>query len=296
MFRFAIKRSTKTVVERFSLSALIWSVLLCGAMLSPLSLAKGQASVSNTANRPDPDILLINVYKDLAANHLKAALLKADALVAAYPNFRLGHLIRGDLLLMHTRPITSLGGASNAPADKLKDLRDEAAVRLKSLSKKPDADMIPRALLQLREDQKFVLLVDAKQSRLYVYQHQNGRFKFMTDYYVSQGKLGVNKLKAGDQKTPLGVYYITSTGTLDYSCQNVGTPQCGGSTLAAIRVGSPSQTASISIGGSTSGPTQINKTQSSAGHQPPYKNWNNSRNQRQAEEHYEKLVCERGWG
>src|SRR4029077_15354691 len=26
---------------------------------------------------------------------------------------------------------------------------------------------------------------------------------------ISQGKLGVNKLKEGDQKTPLGVYYIT---------------------------------------------------------------------------------------
>jgi murein L,D-transpeptidase YafK len=33
--------------------------------------------------------------------------------------------------------------------------------------------------------------------------------KFVTDYYISQGKLGINKLKEGDQKTPIGVYYIT---------------------------------------------------------------------------------------
>ena len=49
-----------------------------------------------------------------------------------------------------------------------------------------------------------------------------------------------------------GIYYITSTGTLHYSCQSVGTPQCGGSTLAVIRVGNPSQTASVAITGNTS--------------------------------------------
>ncbi len=185
-------------------------LLLCGAILSPCSWAKNKGDANVRSNRPDPDVLLISVYKDLAENHLQAAQLKADALVESYPNFRLGHLIRGDLLLMHTHPVTSLGGASNASADKLKDLRDEAMVRLKSLSQKPDVDMIPLALLQLREDQKYALVVDAKQSRLYVYQHENGQIKFVTDYYVSQGKLGVNKLKAGDQKTPLGVYYITS--------------------------------------------------------------------------------------
>lgn len=54
-------------------------------------------------------MLLIGVYKELAANNLRKAQSKADALVEAYPNFRLGHLIRGDLLLMHTRPVTTLG-------------------------------------------------------------------------------------------------------------------------------------------------------------------------------------------
>ena len=83
-------------------------------------------------------------------------------------------------------------------------------VRLKSLRERPDASLLPRAILQLRDDQKFALLVDAKRSRMYVYQNVHGSLKFVTDYYISQGKLGVNKLREGDQKTPLGVYYITS--------------------------------------------------------------------------------------
>lgn len=52
--------------------------------------------------------------------------------------------------------------------------------------------------------------------------------------------------------TTAGIYYITSTGTLDFSCQNISTPLCDVSTLAAIRVGNPSQTADVAITGDAS--------------------------------------------
>lgn len=157
-----------------------------------------------------PEQMLIEVYKALGANKLRDAQARADALVAAYPTFRLGQLIRGDLLLMHTHQVTSLGQGSGASAEALKNLRQEAMVRLKSLRERPDPEQMPRAILELRNDQKYALIVDARRSRLYVYQNVGGRPKFVTDYYISQGKLGVNKLREGDQKTPVGVYYITS--------------------------------------------------------------------------------------
>jgi murein L,D-transpeptidase YafK len=174
---------------------------------SPASPVKAQAVPA--VGKPDPEVMLIEVYKELAANKLRQAQRKADALVEAYPNFRLGHLIRGDLLLMHTRPVATFGAATNAPEDKLKNLRDEAMVRLKYLRERPDPNLVPRVVLQLRDDQKHVLVVDASRSRLYVYENQRSQLKFVTDYYISQGKLGVHKLKEGDQKTPIGVYYIT---------------------------------------------------------------------------------------
>jgi murein L,D-transpeptidase YafK len=62
----------------------------------------------------------------------------------------------------------------------------------------------------MRKDQKQIIVVDAKRSRLFLYEHQNGELKLVTDYYVSQGKFGIDKYKEGDQKTPIGVYYITS--------------------------------------------------------------------------------------
>lgn len=159
--------------------------------------------------RADPDQMLIEVYKDLGARHLRDALSKADALVAAYPNFQLGHLIRGDLLLMQTQVVDRIGAVSGAAPEALTDLRMEAMARMKALSERPDPSRVPRSVLQLRPDQKKVLVVDAHRSRLYVYENRQGELRFQQDFYVSQGKLGTSKQREGDQKTPLGVYYIT---------------------------------------------------------------------------------------
>ncbi len=176
------------------------------------SIAPARPTVPSTpaGDTSDPDSMLIAVYKLLAQNQLSAAQTLADNLVAAYPTFRLGYLVQGDLFLMHNTAVTTFGAVKNAPPDKLKDLRDEARARIKSLSERPDPNLLPRAILQLRDDQKHAFVVDAKRSRLYVYENQAGHLKFMTDYYITQGKLGVEKSKEGDQKTPLGVYYITS--------------------------------------------------------------------------------------
>ena len=197
-----------TRVVSFGLSCVLASG--CALISLPASATSpAVAAAASALNKPDPEVLLIEVFKALGANNLQRATAEVDKLVEYYPNFRLGQLVRGDILLMHTRPVTTLG-AVRGPEDKLKNLREEAKVRLQSLRERPDPDLVPRAVLQLREDQHHVLVVDAKRSRLYVYENRGGELKFVTDYYVSQGRLGVNKMKAGDQKTPVGVYYITS--------------------------------------------------------------------------------------
>lgn len=162
------------------------------------------------SEQPEPDTLLIAVYDALSANRLKEAQTQADKLVSIYPNFRLGHLIRGDLLSMHTGTVRTFGAVQNAPADKIKDLREEAIMRLQSRRKRPPIDSVPRFVLQLMDQQKIVLIVDAKKSRLYVYEKQGEHLRLRTDYYITQGKLGTHKTMEGDQKTPIGVYYITS--------------------------------------------------------------------------------------
>lgn len=181
-----------------------------GSVASSSALAPPANTVGAAAIKPDPEALLIDIYKDLGADRLHQAQAKADALVAAYPTFRLGHLVRGDLLLMHARPVRNFGAMADGPSDKLKELRDEAMVRIRSLQEKPDPALIPKPVLQLGEDQKNVLVVDTTRSRLYVYENQGGDLKYVSDYYISQGRLGANKTKSGDQRTPIGVYYINN--------------------------------------------------------------------------------------
>jgi len=199
-----------------SLPLVFVRLLLSTAMAMPSALALASSSsippqsTPSELRKPDPEALLIEIYKDLGRNRLQEAQSKADALVAAYPNFRLGQLVRGDLLLMHARPVTSFGQINDAPAAKLKDLRAEAMVRLHSLQERPNPDLIPQPVLQVSEDQKNVLVVDTTRARMYVYENQGGQLKLMTDYYISHGRFGVNKSREGDQRTPIGVYYVNS--------------------------------------------------------------------------------------
>ncbi|HEX2531908.1 MAG TPA: L,D-transpeptidase [Burkholderiaceae bacterium] len=187
---------------------LFWFLAGSGWAIWLPSLAKKPEPAAAVA-KPDPESMLIEIYKHLGASRLRDAEAKANELVQAYPDFRLGQLIRGDLLLMRTRPVTTLG-AVNGSKEKLGNLREEAMARLQSFRERPHPGVVPRAILRLREDQKHALVVDAKRSRLYVYENRRGQLKLTTDYYISQGKLGVNKLKPGGRKTPIGVYYITS--------------------------------------------------------------------------------------
>jgi hypothetical protein len=52
---------------------------------------------------------------DIEQSRLGSALEKVDALLVGYPNFRLAHLIRGDLLLARARPLVSFGNPQDAP-------------------------------------------------------------------------------------------------------------------------------------------------------------------------------------
>ncbi len=158
-----------------------------------------------------PEPLLANILAQIEQKRLDAALQQTDELLKAYPNFRLAHLIKGDLLLARTRPIKTFGNAVNPPQEKIADLREEALARLKAYREKPPENYVPRYLLQMEADQKYAIVVDTQKARLYLYQNENGTPRFVADYYISHGKLGTDKSREGDKKTPIGVYHVTGS-------------------------------------------------------------------------------------
>lgn len=155
------------------------------------------------------EIKLARSLQAVGSNRLDVALNEVDSLLKRNPNFKLAQLMKGDLLLARTRPLADFGNAPNAPRDQLQDLREEARVRLQRAQQQPPI-AVPKYLWQLDEQQRYAVVVDTSQSTLYLYENVNGEARYVTDYYVSIGKQGSGKSNEGDQKTPLGVYFVES--------------------------------------------------------------------------------------
>ena len=186
-------------------------LVACAIGLAVLAQAAGERRPGPSASEAGPEPLLVQVFAEIEGNRLDRALELTDALLAEYPNFRLGHLIKGDLLLARTRPLTTFGNVAGAPPEQVAELRDEAIARLRGYREKPAPDAVPRYLLQMPVEQKHALVVDTRRSRLYVYGNDGGIPRLVTDYYITQGKLGAEKMREGDKKTPIGVYHVTAS-------------------------------------------------------------------------------------
>jgi murein L,D-transpeptidase YafK len=147
-------------------------------------------------------------------NHLDVALNEVDSLLKINPNFKLAQLVRGDLLLARARPISNFGDAPNASHGQIQDLREEANARLQRVQQQQPV-AIPKYLWQLSPKQRYAVVVDTDKSTLYLYENVKGEPRYVADFYISVGKKGSDKVTEGDQKTPLGVYFVNSHLTRD---------------------------------------------------------------------------------
>jgi murein L,D-transpeptidase YafK len=159
----------------------------------------------------EPEVQLVKSLDEIRNMRLENALTEIDRVISAYPNFRLAHLVKGDLLTARTRPLPQLGAAEDAPVDALDDLREEARARFARRQAEPPRELAPRYLLQMPREQRHALVVDTAKSTMYVYENREGEARYVANYYVSIGKEGMDKLREGDNKTPLGVYNITGS-------------------------------------------------------------------------------------
>jgi len=157
---------------------------------------------------------LIEVYKLIGQARNREALAKADSLVEDFPHFQLAQLVHGDLLAALTRPIKTFGDVPDAMAINarpvLAELREESQRRVRALRERPLPGTVPSQFLAISQKSKHAIAVDASRSRLYLFENTANGLNLIADYYISVGKAGTAKAVEGDQRTPLGVYYITS--------------------------------------------------------------------------------------
>ncbi|WP_309679996.1 L,D-transpeptidase family protein [Polaromonas sp.] len=178
------------------------------------SHAAARSPVRHEVRDGEPEARLIEVYKLIGQADSRQALRKAENLVRDHPNFQLAQLVYGDLLSGQTRPLRTLGDVpdttAKSAAQQLAELREESQLRLRALRERPPSGAIPSQFLALSPRSRHAIAVDASRSRLYLFENGSDGLKLVADYYISVGKLGIEKNVEGDQRTPLGVYFITS--------------------------------------------------------------------------------------
>lgn len=169
---------------------------------------------------------LIEIYQLIGNAQHREAMKQAESLVRDHPNFQLAHLVHGDLLSQQTRPVRRLGDVPDtqamAASTQLTALREESRRRLLALTERPPEGALPTQFLTLAPQTRHAIAIDASRSRLYLFENLNPargageadrapRLKLLGDFYISVGLSGIEKTAEGDKRTPLGVYYITST-------------------------------------------------------------------------------------
>ena len=198
--------------------ATLWT-LLGGLLIAGLAFAqdKGHTDPGLALRDGQAEARLLEVLRLTSQGKGREALAKAESLVRDHPNFQLAQLTLGDLHAARIRPIRQLGdvpgsiaGAIPDAQSTLSDLRQESRQRIAAQKHRPPAGSIPTQFLELAPRYKHAIAVDASRSRLYLFQNTPQGLKLVADYYASVGKLGTEKVAEGDQRTPLGIYFITS--------------------------------------------------------------------------------------
>lgn len=162
----------------------------------------------NAFARPEQD--LIQALKAIQLSDMPRAERLLKTLIIEEPEFKLAHMVYADVLKARSTNLSQVGMGLTS-REELNDLLTEVRSRYEASQDLINGgDKIPAALSRLDNNYQHALVVDLKQSRLFVYENNNGQPVRIADYYISMGRGGVEKEKEGDLRTPLGVYFVQS--------------------------------------------------------------------------------------
>lgn len=155
---------------------------------------------------------LLTIIRLIQNQQIEQALDQSRELVRKYPNFKLGKVIRDDLVYSQFNTLEQ--PFSSAVDDKQKhNLLAEANSRLDAFSFAGEKikNKVPDLVKYIDASTAHFIIIDFSKSRLYLFRNDPKRKipELITDHYVTIGKEGFNKQLRGDNRTPLGVYHIT---------------------------------------------------------------------------------------
>jgi murein L,D-transpeptidase YafK len=155
------------------------------------------------------ETLLMSALENIAQSRIDEALIELEILRSINPKFSLAQLVYADLLMAKNQRITDIGNYHKIDNEQINPLRDEILARWNYYKSPIDKTLIPSSIIQLSDKQDYILVVDQSRHRMFLYRNHNGMPVYVNDFYVTLGKEGTGKTFEGDQKTPLGVYFVT---------------------------------------------------------------------------------------
>lgn len=172
----------------------------------------------HTAPRIEPspmvdesELQLLDIITKIEDGDIATAEVELSELISRQPNFRLAHLVYGDLMLSRTNTLRAMGGTL-ADRSEIISFKEEINRRITHLRSEVihTENMIPDVLLKVSASQKQVIVIDEEESRAHVFRNDGFGLSLVEDYFATFGRNGAAKTVEGDGRTPTGVYFITS--------------------------------------------------------------------------------------
>lgn len=179
-----------------------------GVVFSSTTLASREP-LSQPKQAP-PEAQLLQALSAIQTGHYDNALQNLSALIETQPNFRLAQYVYGQLMVARTG-----NGIDPALHEKLEGVRlamvDEVRTRWNHHRRAGTHDgLMPAAILKLTPEYKHAIVVDLDNNRLYLFANDDGLPRLIGDFYATIGSQGAGKQVAGDNRTPIGIYTITT--------------------------------------------------------------------------------------
>ena len=183
------------------------SILAICVLVTSNSIAAEKLSTKSKLQKTEQ--LLIETADKISEGKIESALKVIENLIKINPNFKLAHMIHGDLLLIQSHNYDQVSAATSIQFQKkISDLKLELSRRIESFNNKDKIFLNSKIKVLLADGIKNLIFVDVKTSRLFVFHNNEGKLKYISDHYVSVGKKGYGKKFEGDKKTPIGTYFI----------------------------------------------------------------------------------------
>ncbi|HED35190.1 MAG TPA: hypothetical protein ENJ08_13420 [Gammaproteobacteria bacterium] len=158
---------------------------------------------------PHPEQRLVEAIEEIQLSNVGEAELKLKQLIEAVPDFKLAQLIYADTLMSKVNGLGGVAAGLEDGPEKTLFLR-EIKSRYQALNNKSLLQKLPSSLTRLDNFYRHAIVVDLRQSRLYLFDNSQRVPVLIKDFFISMGQGGAGKFVEGDLKTPLGVYFVQS--------------------------------------------------------------------------------------